>query len=72
MAEDGVAEDVEYVVAVVGEGEGVDEGVVFDDDEDCQQCGEDDDCFEDEVECFLGWRSGRRRRSLVILAGGEC
>jgi len=28
-AEDGVAEDVEHVVAVVGEGKGVNDGVVF-------------------------------------------
>lgn len=30
-AEDGVPEDVEHVVAVVGEREGVDDGVIFDD-----------------------------------------
>lgn len=29
-AEDGASEDVEHVVSVVGEGEGVDEGVVAD------------------------------------------
>lgn len=41
MAEDSVPEDVKYIMAVVGEGEGVDQGVVFDDQGRYYQCGED-------------------------------
>lgn len=53
MPQDRVPKDVEHVVPVVGEGERVDQSVVFDDKE---EWGDREE--EEEEEGFEGWRGG--------------
>lgn len=70
VAEDGVAEDVEHVVPVVGQRKGVDDGIQMDDKHRCNCCGDQQaysteswqlaglDCVEDVDNC---WQEERER-----------
>lgn len=70
MAEDGVAEDVEHVVPVVGQRKGVNDGIQMDDKHRCNCCGAQQaycteswqfaglDCVEDVENC---WQEERER-----------